>query len=60
MYVLSFIFEKIMVRFYTKYDINKPLHMNIADMKKPVMEMIEYEEGVATKFLVMRKSDGKQ
>lgn len=39
--------------------IRNPLHMNIADMKKPVMEMIEYEEGVATKFLVMRKSDGK-
>ncbi|KAH7304642.1 carotenoid oxygenase [Rhexocercosporidium sp. MPI-PUGE-AT-0058] len=39
--------------------IRNPLHMNTSDMTKQVMEMIEYEEGVTTKFLVMRKSDGK-
>jgi torulene dioxygenase len=39
--------------------IRNPLHMNISDITKPLMEMIEYEEGVTTKFLVMRKSDGK-
>jgi torulene dioxygenase len=34
--------------------------MNVSDMTKQVMEMIEYEEGVTTKFFVMRKSDGEQ
>ncbi|KAN0119154.1 Carotenoid oxygenase [Hyaloscypha variabilis] len=39
--------------------IRNPLHMNVSDMTKQVMEMIEYEEGVTTKFFAMRKSDGE-
>jgi torulene dioxygenase len=34
--------------------------MNISDMTKQVMEMIEYEAGAKTAFFVLRKSDGKQ
>ncbi|KAH8671769.1 carotenoid oxygenase [Tricladium varicosporioides] len=36
-----------------------PLHMNVSDMTKQVMEMIEYEAGTKTKFFILRKSDGK-
>jgi torulene dioxygenase len=37
----------------------KPIHMNISDMRKQVMEMLEYEPGNTTKFFVLRKLDGK-
>ncbi|PVH68842.1 hypothetical protein DL98DRAFT_661982 [Cadophora sp. DSE1049] len=39
--------------------IRNPLHMDVSDTTKQVMEMIEYEEENTTKFYVMRKSDGK-
>jgi hypothetical protein len=34
--------------------------MDVSDTTKQVMEMIKYEEGMTTKFFILRKSDGKQ
>lgn len=37
----------------------QPLNMDVSDMSKPVMEMIEFEPGAKTLFFVLDKKDGK-
>ncbi|KAI1628316.1 carotenoid oxygenase [Exophiala viscosa] len=39
--------------------IRNPLNMDVSDMSKPVMEMIEFEPGAKTLFFVLDKKDGK-
>ncbi|VUC25874.1 unnamed protein product [Clonostachys rosea] len=39
--------------------IRNPVHMNVEDLTKPVMEMFEYEPNVPTQFFVLDKLSGK-
>lgn len=38
----------------------KPIHMDVSDMTKPMMEMLEYEPQSPTSFLVLDKETGRQ
>lgn len=38
----------------------QPIHMDVSDVKKPVMEMLEYEPDSPTQIFVLEKMSGKQ
>lgn len=38
----------------------QPIHMDVSDVKKPVMEMLEYEPDSPTQVFVLEKMTGKQ